>query len=173
MAIKKVLLVGNPLLRKKSGKVGDFNSPETKRVMRDLKGTLIDQQKRYKKGGGIAAPQIGQLKQIVFLNTKSCSFYMINPKIIKKSKQMFYVWDMCLSCKVTFLARIKRYKKITVEYYTEKGEKIVADYKDYYSELIQHEIDHLNGILFIDYITDPKSIIMNEEWDKKYNYNNI
>ncbi len=98
---------------------------------------------------------------------------MINPKIIKKSKQMFEVWDMCLSCEVSFLAKIKRYKKITVEYYTPEGEKVVAEYKDYYSELLQHEIDHLNGILFIDHIKKPQSIIMNDEWDKQYAYNSI
>ncbi len=95
---------------------------------------------------------------------------MLNPRIIKKSKQMFDVWDFCLSCGASFLAKIKRPKKITVEFYDEKGKKHISDYKGYWSELINHEIDHLDGILFIDLIKNPKSIMMMEEWDKQFRY---
>lgn len=170
MTIKKVLLFGNPLLRKKSTKVTDFNSRLNKKMMKDLKDTLLKLKKNHKKGGGLAAPQIGYLKRIIFINAEGNSFYMINPRIIQKSKKMIDVWDFCFSCNASFLAKIKRHKKIVVEFYNEKGGKEVSNFKDYFSELIQHEIDHLNGRLFIDLIKNPKLIMMMEEWDKKYKY---
>ncbi len=58
MAIKKVILFGNPLLRKKSARITKFNSIQTKKIMKDLKDTLINQKKIHKKGGGLAEPQI-------------------------------------------------------------------------------------------------------------------
>lgn len=95
---------------------------------------------------------------------------MVNPRILGKSKEMFDVWDFCFSCDASFLAKIKRHRSIVVEYLDERGEKNVSKFKDYFSELIQHEVDHLDGILFIDLIRNPGSITMMEEWEKKHKY---
>ncbi len=165
MAIKKVILIGDPLLRKKCVKVNNFNSPEVKTIKSGLKSTLHHLQKIHKKGGGLAAPQIGYSKKIIYINAKGTSFFLINPKIIYTSKKMFNVWDFCFSGNAAFTAQIKRHWKIKVEYADEKGQKGEEDFQEYFSELLQHEIDHLEGRLFIDLIKDPSKIKMIEHLD--------
>ena len=163
MPIKKVLLIGNPLLRKKCAKVNNFNSPDVRNIKSDLRSTLHHLQKIHKRGGGLAAPQIGCLKKIIYINSKGRSFFLINPKITYASKKMFNVWDFCFSGSAAFTAQIKRHWKITVEYYDEKRQKQNEDFEGYFSELLQHEIDHLEGRLFIDLIKDPSKIKMIED----------
>jgi peptide deformylase len=160
MAIKKVILIGDPLLRKKCVRVNYFNSHEVKTIKSGLKSTLHNLQKIHKRGGGLAAPQIGYLKRVVYINAKGRSFFLINPKITYASKKVFNVWDFCFSGNAAFTAQIKRHWKITVEYANEKGQKGEEDFEGYFSELLQHEIDHLEGRLFIDLIKDPSKIKM-------------
>ena len=160
MAIKKVILIGDPLLRKKCVKVNNFNSLEVKTIKSGLKSTLHNLQKIHKRGGGLAAPQIGYLKRVVYINAKGRSFFLINPKITYVSKKLFNVWDFCFSGNAAFTAQIKRHWKITVEYADEKGQKGEEDFEGYFSELLQHEIDHLEGRLFIDLIKNPYKIKM-------------
>ena len=160
MAIKKIILIGDPLLRKKCVRVTDFNSSEVKTIKSGLKSTLHYLQKIHKKGGGLAAPQIGYLKKVIYINANGRSFFLINPKITYASKKIFNVWDFCFSGNAAFTAQIKRHWKITVEYDDENGEKQRENFEGYFSELLQHEIDHLEGRLFIDLIKDPSKIKM-------------
>ena len=160
MALKKIILIGDPLLRKKCTRVNNFNSSEVKTIKSGLKSTLHHLQKIHKKGGGLAAPQIGYIKKIIYINAKGRSFFIINPKIIYAGKKMFDVWDFCFSANAAFTAPVKRHWRIKVEYDDEKGQKQEEDFEGYFSELLQHEIDHLEGRLFIDLIKDPSKIKM-------------
>jgi peptide deformylase len=160
MPIKKVILIGDPLLRKKCAEVNNFNSPEVKTIKYVLKSTLHHLKKIHKKGGGLAAPQIGYLKKVIYINAKGRSFFLFNPKITYASKRMFNVWDFCFSGNAAFTAEITRHWKIKVEYDNEKGQKLEEDFEGYFSELLQHEIDHIEGRLFIDLIKDPSKIKM-------------
>ena len=170
MAIQKVIQFGNPLLRQVSSPVTDFEDSEIKKIELDLRDTLIDLKQRHQRGGGLAAPQIGHLNQIICLIVKGELSYMINPKILEKSQETFAVWDFCFSADASFIAEIERHKRIKVEFYTETGEKAVREYEGYWSELLQHEIDHLHGRLFIDLIKNTQKIMMKEEWDKQFSY---
>jgi peptide deformylase len=160
MAIKKIILIGDPLLRKKCAKVNNFNSPDVKTIKSGLKSTLHHLQKIHKKGGGLAAQQIGYTKKVIYINAKGRSFFIINPKITFVSKKLFNVWDFCFSGNAAFTAQIKRHWKISIEYDDEKGHNQEEDFEGYFSELLQHEIDHLEGRLFIDLIKDPSKIKM-------------
>ena len=165
MAIKKIILIGDPLLRKKCAKVNNFSSLEVRNIKSGLKSTLHHLQKIHKRGGGLAAPQIGYLKKVLYINAKGKSFFLINPKITYASKKMFNVWDFCFSGNAAFTAQIKRHWKIRVEYDDEKGQKLEEDFEGYFSELLQHEIDHLEGQLFIDLIKEPSKIKMIDHLD--------
>ncbi|MCK5474659.1 MAG: GNAT family N-acetyltransferase, partial [Candidatus Aenigmarchaeota archaeon] len=110
--------------------------------------------------------QIGLMKKIIFFQLPVKSFYMINPKISWRSEEIFPVWDSCFSFDVAFFVKIKRHKKIRVKYQDELGIQKVEVFEDNLSELFQHEIDHLQGIIATDYLTDVKQIIMREEWGK-------
>src|SRR6056297_2219927 len=167
MAVKEILLLGNPLLREKSEDITDFNSALNK-LVNDLKDTLIDFQHRKKIGRAIAAPQTGVMQKVICLHTANRSFALINPEIIWKSTNTFDVWDSCFSFDVAFFVKTVRYKSIKVKFYDERGNKFEEVFKDDLSELLQHEIDHLTGVLATDHLKSTKDIIMREEWEKRY-----
>ncbi len=160
MAIREVLQFGNPLLREGSAAVSDLNSPSTLQTMEDLRDTLLDLQRIHGRGGGLAAPQIGSLTKIIFINAPGRSFFLLNPAIVDRSDEMFDVWDFCFSASAAFVAQIERHRRIVVEYQDENGAGQTEEFEDYFSELLQHEIDHLNGKLFVDLIDRPETIRM-------------
>lgn len=159
--------MGNPKLREESSEIVDFDI-ELKEIVQDLKDTLTHLQKTKKIGRALAAPQIGYMKKVIYMQTPQRSFVMVNPKIRWKSEEMFNVWDSCFSFDVAFFVKIERHKSIKVEYQDEKGESKIEEFSDDLSELFQHEIDHLYGILATDHLKDVTQIIMREEWEGKY-----
>jgi len=170
MPKKKVLLFGDPRLRKRALIVNDPTTNQVEKICNDLNATLNSLQRIHKKGGGLAAPQLGYNQRIIYIKARGSRVFMINPKIVSQSRKRFDVWDFCFSSHALFLARIKRHKKIVVEYSDTRGEKYTSVFEDYWAELLQHEIDHLNGILFIDHIKNPRNIMMMEEWDRQFVY---
>ncbi|MGE0089360.1 MAG: peptide deformylase [Bacteroidales bacterium] len=167
MAVKEILLLGNPILREKSEQVKVFDD-KLNDIINDLRDTLIDFQLRMKTGRGIAAPQIGVLKKIVYVNLPNRSFALINPEIVSHSSETFKVWDSCFSFDVAFYILVERFKSITIKYQTPKGEFVTETFINDMSELLQHEIDHLHGILATDYLKEKDQIIMREEWERKF-----
>ncbi|SRR6056297_1146515 len=167
MAVKKVLKMGNPILRKKSEEIKEFDK-DLEEIVEDLKDTLIKLQQKKKTGRALAAPQIDYLKKVVYANLPDEEIIMVNPEITWKSSEMFYVWDSCFSMDIAFFVKILRHKKIRVNYTTPEGENIEREFTDNMSELFQHEIDHLYGIMATDHLKDNKNIIMRSEYEKKY-----
>jgi len=165
MAIKDVLLIGNPNLRQESSEVTDFNLELTE-ILRDLKDTLIHLQKTKKIGRGLAAPQIGHMKKVILFLLPERPFVMVNPKIIWKSDELFQVWDSCFCFEVAFFVQVERHKSIKIEYQDENGNIKTEEFAGDLSELVQHEIDHLYGILATDHLKDVTKIMMRDEWGK-------
>ena len=165
MAVKDILLLGNPLLRVKSFKVDKIDE-QIKNLITDLFDTLVDFQMHKGLGRAIAAPQVGVLKRVIFVNTEERSFALLNPVIIKRSEDKFKVWDSCFSFDAAFFILMERYREIDVKYMSKEGEITTEHFSEDMSELLQHEIDHLNGILATDHLKSNKDIIMREEWEK-------
>lgn len=167
MAIKRILLLGNPLLWKKSSPVKSVQAPSTRGVIRDLRDTLADFRNRNGFGRGIAAPQIGIMQRIIYIDfpKEKIKEAMINPKIIKQSKEKIRVWDDCFSFP-GLLVKVERAKEVQVEYHNEQGEPGIISAKGDLSELLQHEIDHLDGILAVQRAIDGTSFALRSEWDK-------
>lgn len=173
MAVRTVIKIGEKILREKSKIIKKFNTNDLNKIEKDLRDTLIAFNKKYHCGRGIAAVQIGILKKMLYIKTKEFEGVLINPKIVKKSKKMFWSWDSCFSADIAFFIKVKRYYKINVEYYNTQGEKQLLQAEDDLSELLQHEIDHLSGVLFIDYIDDNKKLLMMKEaFEKMQKYGN-
>jgi peptide deformylase len=168
MTVKQVLMIGDPKLRLKSSELTNFDE-ELEEIISDLKDTLTYLQKTKKIGRGLAAPQLGHMKKVIFFGIPDDSFTMINPKIIWRSKEKFHVWDSCFSFDVAFFVEIERYRAIEIEYSDQNGNQIVQKFENDLSELVQHETDHLNGILATDHLTDVKKIILRQEWENRYN----
>ncbi|PZC51698.1 MULTISPECIES: peptide deformylase [unclassified Mesotoga] len=166
----EVLLIGNPLLRERSSPVTDFQSQETIKQFAMLKQALDEFRNEKGFGRGISAPQIGILKRIVALNLGQESFIIVNPRITNRSKPVFTMWDDCMSFP-HLLIRLERSLSIDVVYEDERG--IEHEWKGVdqaRSELLQHEIDHLDGILAIDHALDAKSIIYRSEYERNREY---
>lgn len=159
MAIKKIVQHPNKKLRLKAEEVKDFGG--VKSLVKDLEDTL---ENSVVPGAGLAAPQIG-VSQKVFLakdyytgkdgKEKSTTHLFINPVIIKYSKKRGKSLEGCLSIADTY-GFVERSKQIKILYYNEKGEKIIKGVGGFFAYVIQHEIDHLNGVLFIDKLVNNK-----------------
>lgn len=170
MPVRTVLQLGNPILREKCSRVADPSSPEVRDLVRDLADTLVYWRAETGYGRGIAAPQIGVLQRVIFLKFPGEEPWpLINPQIVERSDEKVVVWDACLSFLSIFM-QVERHRKITVRYQNLSGETLefaAGDEKNL-SELLQHEIDHLDGILAIDRVIDTKTIVTREEFEKRY-----
>lgn len=172
--IRKILQSGNPVLRAKSLPVQKVDK-KVLNLIRDLKDTLAVQ--KEPEGVGLAAPQIGKNLQVFVCNYKDFGRVVINPKIVaiektdsvqkvKKSKRE--ILEGCLSLPY-YYGPLKRSAKIKVEYLNEKGESITEEFDNFNAQIILHEIDHLNGILFIDHLireNKPLYKVEGEEWEE-------
>ncbi|MGB9743550.1 MAG: peptide deformylase [Minisyncoccales bacterium] len=139
----KIIKYPDPLLRKKSAEVKEV-TVEIKDLSQQMKRIMVQNQ-----GVGLAAPQVGILKRIIVAQTSKGLQAMINPIILKCSQKMEVREEGCLSFPKLFL-KIKRPCEIELEFLNLKGEKKKTKAQGWEARIFQHEIDHLNGILFID-----------------------
>jgi len=170
MPVRPILQLGNPLLREKCSRVADSTAVKTRELVRDLTDTLAHWRAETGYGRGIAAPQIGVLERVILLNLPGAEAWpLINPEIVRRSHQKVVVWDACLSFLSIFM-QVKRHREITLRYQNLDGQRLefAAGEEKNFSELLQHEIDHLDGILAIDRVIDVKTIVTREEFEKRY-----
>jgi peptide deformylase len=167
MAIKQILMLGDPGLWKKCRAVEDVKARETKDAIRDLEDTLADFRKKNGYGRGIAAPQIGVLRRILFVDfpNEKISRLMINPRVTWQSQERIQLWDDCFSFP-DLLVKVERAREIKVAYLSRGGENCSLSAAGGLSELLQHEIDHLDGILAVQRAIDGKSFALRSEWQK-------
>jgi len=170
MAVKNILQLGNPLLRQKAVAADDATSREIRALIQDLADTLAHWRSKTGYGRGIAAPQLGVLQRVIFLKLPEAEPWpLINPEIIQGSAEKIVVWDACLSFLSIFM-QVERHRRITIRYQNLSGDTLEFDAGDdrNLSELLQHEIDHLDGILAIDRVVDTNTICTREEFEKRY-----
>ncbi len=170
MAIRIVLQLGDPGLREVAKKVSDPAASEIRALVEDLSDTLAYWRKTTGYGRGIAAPQIGANVRAIFLRLPGePPWPVVNPEIVWRSEEKIVVWDACLSFLSIFM-QVERHREITVRYQDLSGawHEVRANEDRNLSELLQHEIDHLDGILAVDRITDIKTMCTREEFEKRY-----
>ncbi len=151
----KIIINPNESLRKKSIKIKKITAPQIQKLAKELKEIM-----KKEDGLGLAAPQIGYNLRMIVINTKNGDQIFINPKIYWKT---FFknetLEEGCLSVPNVF-GLVKRAKKVWVKYYNLNGQKIKIKAEGLLARIFQHEIDHLNGRLFIDKV---KEIIKGKE----------
>jgi len=170
MPIRPILQLGDPLLRKKAAPVENPTARQIQDLVQDLADTLAHWRAKTGYGRGIAAPQLGVLQRAIFLKLPGTEPWpLINPEIIEHSEENIIVWDACLSFLSIFM-QVKRHRQVTVRYQNLSGDTLEFKAGDdrNLSELLQHEIDHLDGILAIDRVVDTKTICTREEFEKRY-----
>ncbi len=157
--MKKLLYVPNPLLRQKSKKVDAVGADELE-IAKKMREIMLKAP-----GVGLAANQIGILKQIVTIffvdqeTSKETQYNLFNPEILSYSNEKIVMEEGCLSLPEQF-AQIERPKNIVVKYLDDKNKTLVKEVSGIESRILQHEIDHLSGTLFIDYLSSLKRNII-------------
>ncbi len=159
MAIKIETGQDNEILRKKSELIKQID----KKVLKLLKE--MEKSMKEEKGVGLAAPQVGEnIRMILVLLNNKNLIPMINPVITVHSDATEIGEEGCLSLPGIW-GNVKRYKEITARYQNEKGEKQILKLEGFNARIIQHEIDHLDGILFIDRLDSDGNLlnVMNQK----------
>jgi peptide deformylase len=164
MTIRKILTEPDPFLRQKSQNVMNVND-EVRTLMNDMLETMYDAP-----GIGLAAIQIGVPKRVIVIDLskekeKKNPFYFVNPEIIKKSQNDASYEEGCLSVPNQF-AEIKRPDKCIVKFLDYDGKEKILEAEGLLATCIQHEIDHLEGILFIDYLSKLKKSMIIKKLSK-------
>jgi peptide deformylase len=131
---------------------------ETRALIADLAATLADFRERKGFGRAIAAPQIGKLVRVVFLNVGEPKA-LLNPRIVARSAEEMELWDDCFSFP-ELMVRVRRSVEVTVAYEDEHGAARELHARNQLAELLQHEIDHLDGILATDRAIDARALAM-------------
>lgn len=153
MAARKVLRMGHPLLLEKSHEIKEFSTKELHNLIQDLRDTM-----RAEEGAGIAAPQIGVLLRVVIFGVdKNNSRYpgrgdvpetvLINPLITPIGNDLENGWEGCLSVP-GMRGLVSRYKQIRYRGFDENGQLIDREVDGFHARVVQHECDHLDGILY-------------------------
>ncbi len=155
MAISDILLLGNSKLYEKTNSVQKEELPDLIDQIDLMFKTVLDFRKNYGAGRAIAAPQIGFQKRIIALNIDK-PIAIINPQLSDLSSELFETWDDCMSFP-NLLVKVNRHKTLTLSFYDINWQKQSWKLDGSMAELIQHEYDHLDGILATQRAIDNQS----------------
>jgi peptide deformylase len=147
MALRQIRLFGDEILRKKSREV-EVVDEKIRQILDDMTETMYNEEN----GGGLAAPQIGILKRLVVIDMGQGLIKLVNPKIISEEGSQEVI-EGCLSNPNVF-GKLLRPKIVRVQALNEKGEEIILTGTGDLAKCFCHEIDHLEGILFTDFVTE-------------------
>lgn len=147
MTVKAIVPFGDPILRKIARPVDTVNARALK-ILDDMAETLYDSEGR----AGLAAPQIGILRRLIVMDCGEGLIELINPEIVERDGEQMGP-EACLSYP-GYYGYVKRANKVKVKTLNRQGQTVILEGEDYLARCMQHEIDHLNGILFVDHVRD-------------------
>ncbi len=165
MAARRILQLGDPTLRQKSCPV--LAAADAGPVIIDLRDTLHEFQRSHGFGRGISAIQIGQPWRIIYIEIQGVSYSLINPAFEHESEEKIRLWDDCFSFP-DLVVLVERSASVTLRYEDQDGMARTLEASGAMSELLQHEMDHLDGILAIDRAIDRNSLCSREEFERRY-----
>jgi peptide deformylase len=163
MPVRRILQLGDPILRQFSTPA---SSAESAAVFADLRDTLHEFQRTHGFGRGISAVQIGELKRLVYIEIGGRAYNLRNPVYEFQSADRFALWDDCFSFP-DLLVWLERHQTVRIRYEDETGLPQIVEASGAFSELLQHEIDHLDGILAIDRAVGPNALCTREEYNRR------
>lgn len=156
--IKEILLLGNPALYEISEAVREEELPEMEALERDLHDTMMEFRRIYQAGRAIAAPQIGVKKRVLYMNVGE-PVLLINPVLEFPDGEMMEVMDDCMSFP-GLLVKVDRYRRCRIHYKDRSWQDKEMELEGDLSELLQHEYDHLDGILATMRVKDSRALYM-------------
>lgn len=171
----KIVEFGNLILRKTAKKLSfdEIQSTEMQQLIKDMHKTLVE----HRQGVALAAPQVGKSIALIVIAVRPTKhrpkvsdfdLVLINPVIVSTDEDKSQMWEGCLSGGSSGLfAKTPRHKKISVEFTDEIGQRQKREFGGLHAQIIQHEVDHLNGILFVDRVTDTKTYMTLKEYRRQ------
>ncbi len=177
MKILKRTQFGDPILREVAAHVpvSKISSTQIQQLIANMKYTLL----KKELGIGLAAPQIGQSLALAVVairksqtrpQAEAFDLVLINPVITEAVGKRAQLWEGCISAgsygKADLFAKVPRFKKIRIKYYDEHGRQHHKYYEGLPAHALQHEVDHLHGILFVDRVKDTRSYMTHKEYVK-------
>ena len=161
-----VLLLGDPRLRVRSSEIDAFDDVP----FDELAATLDAFRKKHGFGRAISAPQIGVPLRFIAVNLGKGTFFVANPVVTWRSDATFTMWDDCMSFP-DLLVRVSRNESMSLEYQDEQGRRKEWPRMDTAAaELLQHEIDHLDGVLAVDRAIDRDALVVKAQFDANREY---
>ena len=167
MPVRDVLRMGHPVLRECAKPVEEFGTPQLRALLDDMKETMA-----AKNGAGLAAPQIGVGQRVVIFGVEHNPRYpdaepvpftvLVNPKLVMLSREVEEDWEGCLSVP-GMRGLVPRYTKLRYSGFDIEGNPIERVAEGFHARVVQHECDHLDGILYPQRITDLSKFGFNEE----------
>lgn len=172
MAILKIAKLGHPVLLKKTNEINNLNDINLKQIIYDMSETMIDAN-----GIGLAAPQVHLSKRLFIYRNPDVEdeekikvSVLINPQIEKISEEIEDDWEGCLSIPA-MSGLVRRSKRIKYSGIDLKGEKVSGEVEGLHARVIQHELDHLNGVLYTSRLADKRAFGYSEEIEKFWKKN--
>ena len=160
MAKLQIRIDGDPILRKKSRKVEVFDD-DLQQLIDDMYDTMYEAD-----GVGLAAVQIGKLKRLIVLDVyEETKLVLINPERVAEEGSC-EAMEGCLSVPDR-MGKVERYEKVKINYMDEKGEEKTLEAEDFLARIIQHEMDHLEGILYTDRADEMYDVDKSQEGDEE------
>ena len=160
MAARRIIQLGDPLLREVSRPVATPAAAAA--TLTDLRDTLHEFQRTHGFGRGIAAVQIGIPERVIYIEIHGQSYPLVNPEWISLSDEKFQLWDDCFSFP-NLMVWLERSRQCVLRYQNEDGSWRTILAEDDFAELLQHEMDHLDGVLAVDRAMDRNSLAMRDE----------
>jgi peptide deformylase len=167
MPVREVLRMGHPVLRERAKPVERFGTPELRSLLEDMKDTMA-----AKSGAGLAAPQIGVGQRLVIFGVEANARYpdaepipftvLVNPKIVILTREIEEDWEGCLSVP-GMRGVVPRYRKLRYSGFDIEGNPFEREAEGFHARVVQHEYDHLDGILYPQRMTDLSQFGFNEE----------
>lgn len=163
MAVREILLLGHPGLYEVCEPVEPGELDHLGPIIQDLHDTLLDFRHKYGAGRAIAAPQIGVMKRLVYLFIET-PLVFINPNLDEFSTEMITLWDDCMSFP-DLLVKVQRHRRCRIRYRDLAWQEQSLLLEDDLSELLQHECDHLDGILAVARAVDQHAFALRSQRD--------
>ena len=166
----EIAQLGASVIRERAAEVTDIYDPQLQGFIDDLFATVADAN-----GMGIAAPQVSESKRIIILSPRPNARYpyaptmeptaMINPEMVWPSSEMEKDWEGCLTVP-GIRGLVPRHQTIRVRYRARDGVLIETEYEGFLARVFQHEVDHLDGLVFLDRVESTKDLVTENEWQK-------
>ncbi|MEM1255145.1 MAG: peptide deformylase [Cyanobacteria bacterium P01_H01_bin.21] len=161
MTVRDILLLGNPQLYEVSEPIQRSELESLKPVLTDLHDTMMAFRQTWGAGRAIAAPQIGVMKRLIYMHI-DYPVVFINPQFAAKSETMFEVWDDCMSFP-ELLVKVKRHQSCQIMYRDMGWQQQRMQLTDDLAELLQHEMDHLDGVLAVSNAIDARAFALRSQ----------